>query len=36
MVDKYINPRKREIENNAYAKLLGVNKVYYGQCGSVE
>ena len=27
-----IGPRK--IENNAYAKFLGINKVHYGQCGS--
>ena len=26
----------REIKNNAYAKLLGVNKVQYGQWGSGE
>ena len=26
----------REIENNAYAKRFGVNKVRYGQCGSGE
>ena len=26
----------REIENNAYAKLLGVNKVHYGQCENGE
>ena len=26
----------REIENNAYAKVLGVNKVHNGQCGSGE
>ena len=25
-----------EIENNACAKFLGVNKVHYGQCGSWE
>ena len=24
----------REIENNAYAKFLGANKVRYGKCGS--
>ena len=24
----------REIENNAYAKFWGANKVHYGKCGS--
>ena len=24
----------REIENSAYAKFLGANKVHYGNCGS--
>ena len=26
----------REIENNAYAKCLGLNKVHYGRCASGE
>ena len=24
----------REIENNAYTKFWGTNKVHYGKCGS--
>ena len=26
----------REIENNAYAKVWGANKVHYGRCASGE
>ena len=27
---------QEKIDNNAYAKFWGANKVYYGQCGNGE